>query len=189
MTELYSKDFYSWLQMVIHENHDLDRVRLIQEEINANSSDDENRCLLIVTLSFLGSDSGESEWSHEQRLTQVLWFIQNRPEHPILATPLTYGFLYSNERSLEKVSSAWRQILSAKRLNTKVLLNAASFFDFPNKRTCIELLRQAMELEPPDPEIISFTTHLIARIRKSPQLYGSLDAEVMRLEEAMHRTK
>lgn len=186
MAEAYLNEFDGWLQSLVHEAYDVEKVRTISAAVSANSSDEESRCRLLVALSFF--DMGaitKVDWCHKLGVAQVLWFIQNKPEHPILAIPLSYGFLYGNQESVDAVKGAWEKILLGNTCNAQALLNAASFFDFLDKTTCIELLQRAFDIEPRNRDVIDFARSVIFRFGLNPYLHIDLQERARQLEEAI----
>jgi tetratricopeptide (TPR) repeat protein len=93
-----------------------------------------------------------SEAMVERKSDQVLWFIRNRPEDPILATAYADLQMPLEYKTWELAKAAWEEQIEAMPKNPRVLTNAARMAMRKEREMVTDLLQRACDLEPDNPE-------------------------------------
>lgn len=101
----------------------------------------------------------------ERRAQHIIWFVENRPEHPIFGSPWAGCFSRSPDgsRLYKEIKLRWLRLVSSPAVTTRILLNAANFFIHEEKELSEQCLLQARALAPDDYYVLdrlSFLYHL-----------------------------
>lgn len=159
-----SEDFSKLLSKLIKEETK-NAVEIMNSIKDKPSTDTDSRCRLIVLAChvLLRDEMLESEYT-QLIAQQVIWFINNEPEHPVLASPFAHGPLIE---SIPSVREAWLQLTEATN-SAIVLAHASNYFYFENTPTSLELLHRALATGTNETKVWSFAEMIHRVMTESP---------------------
>jgi hypothetical protein len=127
-----------------------------EERVRRNPADVMSHAQLLGYYYCQGNLHGPGA-SPAGHLREVLWFIQNHPESPVLSeqasrfdldlTPWAQGF--------EEAKRAWLRAVARYPGNAKILANAAYCLEYRDQRLSLDLFKRALALEPANPTLAS----------------------------------
>jgi hypothetical protein len=116
----------------------------------------------------------------ERKGAQILWFIRNRPEDPILATAYADLVMPTDQKTWDVARVAWEEQIEAQPKNARVMVNAAKMAMRKDRDMVTNLLLRARELEPDNPEwarrlagVYEFRTFYEGRLSDHKLAYGA----------------
>ncbi|MBA3993296.1 MAG: hypothetical protein C0469_07195 [Cyanobacteria bacterium DS2.3.42] len=98
-----------------------------------------------------------------KKISQLLWLVENYPEHPFLASPWSEVSPQADgPDAYEQVKLAWLDKLKVNKPEPQVLYNAAHFFKFGDLQLAETCLLKLVEVLPNDPAVVN----ALERIRR-----------------------
>lgn len=132
------------------EGNDLDEheVPALEKKLEQNPKDIESR---IKLLGFYFRNRYSDNVGATQHTKHVLWMIQNEPRRSIFESPYCEIDFILDPEGFTKAKDIWmKQVIDA-TADTKILGNAANFFQIHDRDIAMDLLRRAKTAAPKDP--------------------------------------
>lgn len=153
--------YYMWMRAPVM--HDikaslitLSGVHLSGEEVleleERLSRDPEDLSSRMQLLGYYMTKQYESEAARQPHAKHALWFIRNRPAHPVAGNPEVRLDPERDGQAYHQAAKLWQQHVGVFGDNVAVLANAAAFFTLHEPHRAEQYLRKCEALEPKNPE-------------------------------------
>lgn len=139
-------------------------VEIIKEIKTVPPEDTDSRCRLIVLASYAWVKDSSLAKEYKRLISnQVLWLIQNDPEHPILYMPFSFG-LISN---VTEFRDAWLDVVQTTG-SAIIFLHASKFFHFRDTRIFLELALKSLNTGTSETQILNYYEHSYLLMTQNP---------------------
>lgn len=130
-------------------------VERLEARLKADPDDLADRARLLgyyfASLRVLGADA-----TMQARRRHILWIIRNHPEAEIAGLSQTTidpsGHPLADAEGYAQAKEAWLQQVETHKKTPAVMANAATFFQLPDKKLAVTMLRRGQALEPANRE-------------------------------------
>ncbi len=121
-------------------------------------------------LGYYSSRHMRSDWIEGIREREVFWLIEHHPEARLAGLPNAQFDANSNPSGYQEGATLWKQQVSSRGNDPRVLRNAANYFLLHDRAIAEELLKKGAVLEPRDPDWPNALGHLylLGASRKTP---------------------
>jgi len=140
--------------LVVLEGRDLtkEQARKIADQVRRGKSDLRSHLLL---LGYYSKTQFRTRSARDARSRQVLWMIENRPDHRITGGPWCHQHYppFTDDAAVAKARALWLRHIETHSNEPRVLANAAHFFRQNDEQEMAESLHnRAKQIDPTNPE-------------------------------------
>jgi hypothetical protein len=120
-----------------------EQIADLEQQVKVNSDDAQLRVSLLGAL----DEQPDKAFPH------LMWFIENRPEHPILSSGFALNVIARNPNRAEDAKNAFRKQMASRGANATLCIIAAELFWYDDRPFAAEMARAAVQLKPNDKRI------------------------------------
>jgi beta-lactamase regulating signal transducer with metallopeptidase domain/ankyrin repeat protein/tetratricopeptide (TPR) repeat protein len=125
-----------------------DQILILQIKVASNPGDLPDRVRILGYYFIKRTSEAEAQKAAQPH---ILWIINNAPESPVAADPITGVNYRLDLPHYEEARDAWTEVLATHPSDLKVITNAASFFLLNDPERAEKLLQKGEKMEPQNP--------------------------------------